>query len=184
MKKILFALTFAMMGMINVHAQRFAYVDTDYILDKIPAYKESQKQLDALVGTWNTEIEAKMNEVKQMYSKYQAEEFLLTDEMKKKRQDDIIAKEQIANDLQNQRFGYEGDLFKKRQEMIQPIQEKVYNAIEKIASGGIYFSEEVLNELEHFSNMKKENVETNLTTREIEIIKFTLNILLNFFSTF
>ena len=76
MKKILFALTFAMMGMINVHAQRFAYVDTDYILDKIPAYKESQKQLDVLVGTWNTEIEAKMNEVKQMYSKYQAEEFL------------------------------------------------------------------------------------------------------------
>lgn len=122
------------MGMINVHAQRFAYVDTDYILDKIPAYKESQKQLDVLVGTWNTEIEAKMNEVKQMYSKYQAEEFLLTDEMKKKRQDDIIAKEQIANDLQNQRFGYEGDLFKKRQEMIQPIQEKVYNAIEKIAA--------------------------------------------------
>jgi outer membrane protein len=134
MKKLLFALAFAMMGMMNAHAQRFAYVDTDYILDKIPAYKESQKKLDDLVGTWNSEIESKMSEVKQMYSKYQAEEFLLTDEMKKKRQEDIIAKEKIANDLQKQRFGYEGDLFKKRQEMIQPIQEKVYNAVEKIAT--------------------------------------------------
>ena len=122
------------MGMMNAHAQRFAYVDTDYILDKIPAYKESQKKLDDLVGSWNSEIESKMSEVKQMYSKYQAEEFLLTDEMKKKRQDDIIAKEKIANDLQKQRFGYEGDLFKKRQEMIQPIQEKVYNAVEKIST--------------------------------------------------
>ena len=134
MKKLLFALTFALMSVMNAHAQRFAYVDTDYILDKIPAYNESQKKLDALVGTWNSEIESKMNDVKQMYSKYQAEEFLLTDEMKKKRQDDIIAKEQIANELQKQRFGYEGDLFKKRQEMIQPIQERVYNAIEKIAT--------------------------------------------------
>lgn len=134
MKKILFTLSIVMLSSLSAFAQRFAYVDTEYILEKIPAYSDAQKKLDGMVVVWNEEIEGKYNEVKQLYAKYQAEEFLLTDEMKKKRQDEIIAKEQVANDLQKQRFGYEGDLFKKRQELVQPIQEKVYNAIEKIAT--------------------------------------------------
>jgi len=134
MKKWLFTLTLLTFTIAGVQAQRFAYVDTEYILEKIPEYNDAQKKLDGMAIVWNEEIEAKYNEVKQLYAKYQAEEFLLTDEMKKKRQDEIIAKEQVANELQKQRFGFEGDLFKKRQELIQPIQEKVYNAIEKIAA--------------------------------------------------
>ncbi|MCO5230778.1 MAG: OmpH family outer membrane protein [Chitinophagales bacterium] len=138
MKKLLFTLLATIFCSYGAFAQRIAYVDTDYILNKIPAYEEAQKSINNVVEVWNKEIDAKYAEVKQMYSKYQAEEFLLTDELKKKRQDEIIAKEQIANDLQKQRFGYEGDLFKKRQELIQPIQEKVYNAVEKLAKTGGY----------------------------------------------
>lgn len=134
MKKILLAFAMITLGSMSAFAQRVAYVDTDYILEKIPAYSDAQKKLDGMVVVWNEEIESKFNEVKQLYAKYQAEEFLLTEEMKKKRQDEIIAKEQVANELQKQRFGYEGDLFKKRQELIQPIQERVYNAIERIAT--------------------------------------------------
>lgn len=134
MKKVLFTFAIVALSSLSAFAQRFAYVDTEYILSKISAYHDAQKKLDATVSVWNEEIEQKYNEVKTLYSKYQAEEFLLTDEMKKKRQDEIINKEQMANELQKQRFGYEGDLFKKRQELIQPIQEKVYNAIEKIAT--------------------------------------------------
>lgn len=134
MKKIFYTLSFLMLFAWSANAQRFAYVDTDYILEKIPAYADAQKKLDNTVSVWNEEIDSKLNEVKQLYSKYQAEEFLLTDEMKKKRQDEIIAKEEIANKLQQQRFGYEGDLFKIRQELIQPIQEKVFNAVERIAT--------------------------------------------------
>ncbi len=134
MKKILFTFSIVLLSSLSAFAQRFAYVDTEYILEKIPAYNDAQKKLDGMVVVWNEEIEGKYNEVKQLYAKYQSEEFLLTDEMKKKRQDEIIAKEQVANELQKQRFGFEGDLFKKRQELVQPIQEKVYNAIEKIAT--------------------------------------------------
>lgn len=134
MKKILFTFSIVLLSSLSAFAQRFAYVDTEYILEKISTYTDAQKKLDGMVVVWNEEIEGKYNEVKQLYAKYQAEEFLLTDEMKKKRQDEIIAKEQVANDLQKQRFGFEGDLFKKRQELVQPIQEKVYNAIEKIAT--------------------------------------------------
>lgn len=133
MKKVILSLSIVLLGAMSAFAQRFAYVDTDYILDKLPAYTAAQKQLDQVVSAWNSEVEEKYQEVKTLYSKYQAEEFLLSDEMKKKRQDEIIAKEQIANKLQEQRFGFEGDLFKKRQELIHPVQETVYNAIEKIA---------------------------------------------------
>ncbi len=133
MKKTFLSLAIVLLGAMSVFAQRFAYVDTEYILEKIPSYTKAQNELDNIANTWNTEIEDAYNEVKTLYNKYQAEEFLLTDELKKKRQDEIIAKEQIANKLQEQRFGYEGDLFKKRQELIHPIQEQVYNAIEKIA---------------------------------------------------
>ena len=133
MKKILFLIAVAFCFSLDASAQRFAYVDSDYILGKIPAYVNAQKTLDGIVADWNKEIDAKYSEVKDMYAKYQAEEFLLTDEMKKKREDDIVAKEKLANDLQKQRFGFEGDLFKKRQELIRPIQEQVYDAIEKLA---------------------------------------------------
>lgn len=115
-------------------AQRFAYVDTEFILGQVKEYTDAQTKLDGMATVWQEEIDAKFDQVSKLYSKYQAEEFLLTAEMKKKREDEIIQLEKQANDLQRQRFGFEGDLFKKRQELIQPIQERVYNAIEKIAT--------------------------------------------------
>lgn len=131
-----FLMTFALLlfSVSASMAQRFAYVDTDYILNKIQDYNDAQKKLDGMTTVWQEEVDAKFDEVKKLYNKYLSEEFLLTDDMKRQRENEIIQKEKEANDLQRQRFGFEGDLFKKRQELIQPIQEKVYNAIEKLAT--------------------------------------------------
>lgn len=131
-----FLMTFALLlfSVSASMAQRFAYVDTDYILNKIQDYNDAQKKLDGMTTVWQEEVDAKFDEVKKLYNKYLSEEFLLTDDMKRERENEIIQKEKEANDLQRQRFGFEGDLFKKRQELIQPIQEKVYNAIEKLAT--------------------------------------------------
>lgn len=134
MKKLAITLAILVASLTASMAQRFAYVDTDYILGKIKEYDDAQKKLDGMATVWQEEVDAKFDEVKKMYNKYLAEEFLLTDDMKRQREDEIIKKEKEANDLQRQRFGFEGDLFKKRQELVQPIQEKVYNAIEKMAT--------------------------------------------------
>lgn len=115
-------------------AQKFAYVDTDYILDNIPEYADAQAQLDELSVQWQKEIEAKFADIDKMYKSFQNEAVLLPEDMKKKREDEIIKKEKEAKDLQKKRFGKDGDLFKKRQELVKPIQEKVYTAIEDIAS--------------------------------------------------
>ena len=113
-------------------AQKTAYVDLDYILANVPEYKKAQDELDKIAAQWQKEIELKFAEVDKLYKAFQAEEILLTDEMKKKREAEIIAKEKEAKDLQKQRFGVDGDLFKKRQEMVKPIQDKVYNAIKAL----------------------------------------------------
>ena len=119
-------------------AQKFAYVNTDYILDNIPDYADAQAQLDELSAQWQKEIEVKFGEVDKMYKNFQNEAVLLPEDMKKKREEDIVKKEKEAKDLQKKRFGKDGDLFKKRQELIKPIQEKVYDAIEDIASADNY----------------------------------------------
>lgn len=123
---------------IGVQAQKFAYVDTEYILDNIPAYKQAQTQLDNTAAAWQKEIDDKYKEVEKLYTKFQAEQFLLTEDMKVQREEEIIQLEQEAQDLQRQRFGYEGDLFKKRAELIQPIQDKVFDAVEKLAQTRAY----------------------------------------------
>ena len=117
----------------GLKAQKYAYVDTEYILDNIPEFGDAQDELDDLSAKWQKEIEAKYAVVEQMYKKYQAEAVLLPDDIKRKREDEIVAKEQEVKELQRKYFGPEGELFKKRQELVQPIQEKVYNAIESIA---------------------------------------------------
>ena len=133
MKKILLiALIF--IGAFNASAQRFAYVDTDYILKKLPAYSEAQKKLDATAATWKEEIDLKFQNVAKLYEKFQQEKFLLTEEMKTKREEEIVAKEAEANKLQKDRFGFEGELYKKRKELVQPIQDKVFDAIQKLAT--------------------------------------------------
>jgi len=119
-------------------AQKYAYVNTDYILDNVPEYADAQAQLDELSVQWQKEIETKFAEIDKMYKNYQNEAILLPEDMKKKREEDIVKKEKEGKDLQKKRFGKDGDLFKKRQELIKPIQEKVYNAIEDIASAENY----------------------------------------------
>jgi len=119
-------------------AQKYAYVNTDYILDNVPEYADAQAQLDELSIQWQKEIEVKFADIDKMYKNYQNEAVLLPEDMKKKREEDIVKKEKEAKDLQKKRFGKDGDLFKKRQELIKPIQEKIYTAIEDIASAENY----------------------------------------------
>jgi outer membrane protein len=114
-------------------AQRYAIVDTKYILDKIPDYKEAQRKLDQFSEQWQKEIDTKQGELDRMYRNFEAEQVLLSDELKKKREDELFVREKELRDLQRQRFGFEGDLFKRRQDLVKPIQDRVYNAIQKIA---------------------------------------------------
>lgn len=132
MKKLLFSLLMLVATFVVANAQRYCTIDSKYILEKVPDYKNAQTNLDALSKTWQKEIDDKMQEVDKMYKSYQAERAMLSDEMRKKREDEIVAKEKAVKDLQKQRFGYEGDLFKKRQELVKPVQDKVYNAVQKM----------------------------------------------------
>ena len=137
MKKILLILTVSFLAT-TIQAQKFAYVDTDYILTKIPEFKQAQNKLDALSADWQKEIENKYADVDQMYRSYQQEQVLLTDEMKVKREEAIIKKEKSAKDLQQKYFGPEGELYIKRQELIKPIQDKIYDAIQQLAANNKY----------------------------------------------
>ena len=133
MKKILAALLVTVCFASAAEAQRYAIVDTKYILDKIPDYKEAQKSLDVVSEQWQKEIDARQADLDRMYRNFEAEQVMLSDELKKKREDELFVREKEVRDLQRQRFGFEGDLFKKRQELVKPIQDKVYTAIQKIA---------------------------------------------------
>ena len=133
MKKLILTIAVIMTAFSVSMAQKYAYVDSDYILNNIPEYQDALDILDEFSIEWQKEIEAKFAEVDQLYKDYQAEAVLLPEDMKAQRENEIIQKEKEAKDLQKQRFGREGDLYMKRQELIQPIQEKVYNAIETIA---------------------------------------------------
>jgi len=115
-------------------AQKYAFVDTEYILRNIPEYTDAQDILDELASEWQKEIEDMFAEVDNMYKEYQAEAVLLPEDMKRQKENEIIQLEKEAKALQKKRFGVDGDLQKKRQELVQPIQEKVFNAIEEIAN--------------------------------------------------
>ena len=135
MKKILVIALLLIGTNFTVKAQQhYCIIDSKYILEKMTDYKDAQGKLDNISKTWQEEIDGKMAEVDKMYKGYQAEKPMLSDDMRKKREDEIVAKEKSAKDLQKQRFGYEGDLFKKRQEYIKPIQDRVFNAVQKMAS--------------------------------------------------
>lgn len=123
---------FAITAFAPLSAQKTAYVDIEYILSKLPEYNNAQGELDKISVTWQKEIEAKISEVDKMFKAFKEEEILLTDEMKKKRISEISQKEKEVKELQKQRFGVDGDLFRKRQEMVKPIQDKVYSAIKKL----------------------------------------------------
>jgi outer membrane protein len=135
MKNFLITLCISLSFLAGAQASgaKFGYVDTDYIMGQIPEYKAAQNELDKLSVQWQKEIDIKYTEVDKLYKAYQADAILLTDEMKKKRENEILNKEKEVKDLQKQRFGVEGELFKKRQELVKPLQDKVYNAIKAVA---------------------------------------------------
>ena len=132
MKKILLLSCLLGFGMLGF-SQKYAIIDTRYILDKMPDYKTAQKQLDDIAATWQKDIDAQQTALDNMYKAFEAEQVMLSDDLKKKREDQLFNKEKALRDLQRKRFGFEGDLFKKRQELIKPIQDKVYNAVQKMA---------------------------------------------------
>ena len=131
-KLLLFAFCFLLFTFAS-YAQRYAIIDSKYILEKLTDYKDAQKKLDQFSEQWQQEIDQKQTLVDKMIKEYDAEQVMLSDELKKKREDELYNKEKELRDLQKKRFGFEGDLFKKRQELIKPIQDKVYNAVQKLA---------------------------------------------------
>ncbi len=136
MKKIICVIAFVALGASNASAQKVGYVDSDYILASIPEYKAAQAEIDKVSVDWQKEIELKYTEVDKLYKAYQADAILLTDDMKKKRENEIVNKEKEVKELQKARFGVDGELFKKRQELVKPIQDKVYNAVKSVAERG------------------------------------------------
>jgi outer membrane protein len=138
MKKIMIMLAGLLLPFGLALAQKYAFVDSDYILNNIPNYKAAQEQLDKLSEEWQKEVEAKYSEIEKMYKDYQAERVLLAEDMRHQREEAIVGKEKEVKELQKAYFGQEGALFKKRQELIQPIQDDVYKAIKDLATENGY----------------------------------------------
>ncbi|MFV0392598.1 MAG: OmpH family outer membrane protein [Paludibacteraceae bacterium] len=132
MKKILLTL-FLLAGIgVVAQAQKFATVDMSYIMKNIPAFESANEQLNQVSKKWQAEIETQMKEVQQLYKNYQTELVFMSDEMKVKREEEIVSKEKATQELKQKYFGPEGELFKKRESLIKPIQDEVYEAIETI----------------------------------------------------
>lgn len=137
-RKTLVLVLFLSSAFVMQAQMKFAFVDTKYVLENMPEYSEAQGELNAASEQWQNEIEERYATIERMYKAYQAEAVLLTEEMRQKREEEIVRMEGEAKSLQKQRFGVEGDLFKKRQELIQPIQEQIFNAIREYANEGGY----------------------------------------------
>lgn len=133
MKKILFTTLLMMLGVLSMNAQKIALVDMEYILKKIPAYEIANEQLTQISKKWQSEVDVLTKQAKEMYVKYQAEMVYLSDELKKKRENEILAKEKEAAELKKNYFGTEGELFKKRQSLLTPIQDEIYNAVKALS---------------------------------------------------
>jgi len=137
MKTFLTILLIGFFSQVSI-AQRYGYVDTEYILNKLPSYQAALSKLEGYSKTWQKEIEDKFAEVETKYKDFQNEKVFLSDEMKKKKEDEIVQLEKTAKDLKKKYFGVDGELFKKRQELVKPIQDQVYNAIKQLATDGNY----------------------------------------------
>lgn len=138
MKKIILTLSAIVILTGITLAQKYAFIDSDYILENIPAFNAAQEQLNQLSAQYQKELESMHEEIEQMYKDFQAESVLLSEDMKRKREDVIISKEKEYKQLQRKYFGPDGDLFKKRQGLIKPIQEDIFNAVQEIANTGSY----------------------------------------------
>ncbi len=137
MKKVVITILVAMFA-ISAFSQKYAYVDTEYILSNIPIYESAKTQLDDLTTEWRAEIEEKKLAIDKMYNDYKSERVLLTEELRLKREEEIMLKEKEMRTLQQKYFGQEGMLFRKREELMKPIQDDIYNAIKEIATEGSY----------------------------------------------
>ncbi len=133
MKKYLFSAVLMVCISVSAFAQRFAYVDSEYILKHIPEYSSAQKQLDALSEQWQKEVDSRFSEIEKMYKAYQADQVLLSEDMRKRRENEIIQKEKEAKEFQRVKFGYEGELFQQRTRLIKPIQDRVAKAVQAVA---------------------------------------------------
>ncbi len=123
---------------LSLSAQKFAYIDSKYVLSHMPEYMAAQKQINELSAEWQAQVEQKYTAIEQLEKSFQAEKILLTEDMKKKREADINERREEAKQYQKSKFGVEGDLFKKREELVAPIQEQIFQAIEDIASQSQY----------------------------------------------
>ena len=132
MKKIALFLFALMAFATSATAQKFAFVDQEYILKKIPNYEMANEQLNQISQRWQREVDALEKEADTMYKNYQADMVFLTDEQKKKKESEIVAKEKEASQLKYKYFGPQGELFKKQQSLIKPIQDEIYNACKKV----------------------------------------------------
>ncbi|HEY1025945.1 MAG TPA: OmpH family outer membrane protein [Sphingobacteriaceae bacterium] len=133
MKKYFLTAVILFFAAASSFAQRFAYVDSDYILKHIPEYTSAQKQLDALSEQWQKDVDNRFAEIEKLYKAYQADQVLLTDDMRKRRENEIIEKEKEAKEFQRLKFGYEGELFQQRTRLIKPIQDRVAKAVQAVA---------------------------------------------------
>ena len=133
MKKFIFICLFALTAALTASAQKYALLDMEYILKNIPAYERANEQLNQVSKKWQAEVEALNTEASTMYKNYQNEMVFLSQEQKKARQEAIMKKEKDASDLKRKYFGPEGELFKKRESLMSPIQEEIYNAVKEIS---------------------------------------------------
>src|SRR5471030_574996 len=133
MKKLILILVFTFAGFTAAFAQRFAFVDSEYILKHMPEYASAQRQIEALSAQWQKEVDQRFQEIDRLYKAYQADQILMTPDMKKRREAEIADKEKTAKDFQRQKFGPDGDLAQKSNAIIKPIQEKMAKAIQAVA---------------------------------------------------
>ncbi|MCK3685068.1 OmpH family outer membrane protein [Maribellus sp. YY47] len=138
MKRIILTTAILLSIVFASQAQKFGFIDSEYIMENIPAYTAAQEQLDQLSSQYQKELESMHAEIEQMYQDFQAESVLLSEDMKRKREDVIISKEKDYKQLQRKYFGPSGDLFSKRQGLVKPIQDDIFNAVQEIATEGSY----------------------------------------------
>jgi len=162
--KFIFALALIISAQVAV-AQKFAYVDSKFILSHMPEYVAAQKQINELSADWQAQVEQKYTAIEQLEKSFQAEKILLTEEMKKKREADINERIEDAKEFQKSKFGVDGELFKKREELVAPIQEQIFQAIEDIASQSQYM---VVFDKANHSNMLYTNPKHDISDKVLK----------------
>ena len=138
MKKLMIVACLVLVSAATTFAQRYAIVDTRYIFEKMPEYKQVQKTIDETAATWQKEIDTKQATLDKLYNEYDSQGAMMTDDLKLKKEDELFEKEKELRDLQKKRFGFEGDLFKKRMELMKPLQDKIAAAVNRLVSANGY----------------------------------------------